>query len=432
MNTASRFPVPLSAERSPWLRGHLRLPGDARLSAIALILAGMAKGESVIENLRQSGEADATMAALRQLGVSIAERSGRLHVEGLGVGGLLTAEGPIDLSTAGAAAPLLIGLLGGFAMTTTFTGLAPSPASEAILDFLERNGCRVRRAGASLELTGPRLGIPLDVALSEAARGLLVPLLLNGLVTAGRSVLSLPETLNDPAEQLFSLFGAGLAAERKAGGIRLTLEGLSPLRGQALAVPGDPALAVYPAVAALIAPESEVAIHSVALDPEAMGLLDALALMGADIEIGEQRRGGADIVVRHGALAGAPIPAELVAGPEDYAILAVAAAFAEGETLLRIGEGVRRFTLSEALRANGVTCLAQAGALLVRGQRRVPGGGKVTTRLDPKLAMAFLVLGMAADRPVSIDDGAVMADVFPGFTETFEQVGASFSRGTPP
>jgi 3-phosphoshikimate 1-carboxyvinyltransferase len=430
MNLASTPAVPLTAERSPWLRGHLRLPGDRRLSAMALILAGMARGESVIENLAPGSEVLAVIAALRQLGVGIALHGNRLHVQGLGTGGLLTPEGPIELAGAGATAPLLIGLLGGFHMRTEFTGVAGSVANEAILGFLAGNGARVERNGKAVTLEGPRFGIPLDVAIAAEARDLLAPLLLNGLVTSGRSLLTLPEGLNDPAEQLLTLFGAGLTAERGAGGVQLRLEGMAPLRAQALAVPGDPGLAVYPAVAALVAPDSELTLHSVALHAEALGLLDALALLGADIEIGEVRRGGgADITVRHGGLRGAAIPAELVAAPEDYPILAVAAAFAEGETLLRLGEGVRRFALSQALEANGVTCLAQAGALLVRGQQRVPGGGKVTTRLDPKLAMAFLVLGMAADRPVTIDDGAAMADLFPGFTEIFEQVGASFASG---
>jgi 3-phosphoshikimate 1-carboxyvinyltransferase len=429
MNLASTPAVPLTAERSPWLRGQLRLPGDPRLSALVLILAGMARGESVIENLHHGPGTAAVIAALRQLGVGIMPHGQRMHVQGLGVGGLLTPDGPIDLKQAGAAAPLLIGLLGGFAMRTELSGVAASPANEAILGFLGRNGARVHREGHSVMLEGPRFGIPLDVALPGEARDLVAPLLLNGLVTAGRSILSVPEGLSDPAEQLLMLFGAGLGAEHHEGSVRLTLEGMSPLRAQALAVPGDPVLAAYPAVAALVAPDSELTLHGVALHPEAMALLDALALLGADISIGESYRGGADITVRHGPLIGTAMPPELVLAPEDYPILAVAAAFAEGETLLRLSEGVRRFSLSEALRANGVTCLAQAGALVVRGQKRVPGGGKVTTRLDPKLAMAFLVLGMAADRPVTIDDGAVMADLFPGFVEAFEQAGASFTRG---
>lgn len=432
MNLASSSAVPLTAERSPWLRGALRLPGDPRLSAMALILAGMARGQSVIENLHHGAGTRAVVTALRQMGVRIERQGERWHVDGLGVGGLLTPDGPIELSDAGPAAPLLIGLLGGMHMPTELARVATTdPAVGAILDFLERNGAHVARDGVRVRLAGPRFAVPLDVALSPAARGLLAPLLLNGLVATGHSLLTVPDGVDDPAEQMLTLFGATLGGVRGEGGTRLTLVGMSPLKAQALAVPGDPALAVYPAVAALVAPDSELTLHGVALHPEALALLDALALLGADITIGEQRRGGADITVRHGALSGMPIPAELVATPEDYPILAIAAAFAQGDTLLRLGEGVRRFNLSQALQANGVTCLAQAGALLIRGQTRVPGGGNVTTRLDPKLAMAFLVLGMAADRPVTIDDGAAMADLFPGFTTAFEQVGASFSPGEP-
>jgi len=208
------------------------------------------------------------------------------------------------------------------------------------------------------------------------------------------------------------------------------LEGLAPLRAQALEAPGDPHLAVYPAVAAAIAPDSEITISSVALHPRGLALLDALALLGADVSIGETRRGSADIVVRHASLTGTIIPADLGVASEDFPILTVAAAFASGETLLDgLGEGVRRLALTRALRANGVECIEQPGGLLVRGRPRVPGGGNVLVRLDPKLAMAFLVLGMAADRAVTIENGAAMAELFPDFVSAFEHVGASFSTG---
>lgn len=431
MIPASIPKVPLSAERSPWLRGRIQLPGDPALSAAALILAAMARGESVLDNIG-GAQAEAVAAILRRLGARIDQRPGGWHVQGIGTAGFLTPDGPFDLGATGEAAPLLLGLLGGHDFCSELTGLAGTPNAGPLLDFIARNGGQVEREGDTVRVRAPRFAIPFDLALSQEAQALVAPLLLLALVTAGRSTLHLPEGVRDPIEDLMVPFGARLGAATEGEFTRMMLDGMLPLRAQALTLPGDPTLAVYPAVAALIAPDSEVTLSTVALQPRGLALLDALALLGAEIAIGEVRRGGADIIVRHSALVGTAIPAGLGIAPEDFPILAVAAASAEGETLLDgLGEGIRRLALTRSLRANGVECVEQQGGLLVRGKPRVPGGGNVITRLDPKLAMAFLVLGMAAEKPVTIDDGAAMQDLFPGFTEAFEHIGASFSVGVP-
>jgi 3-phosphoshikimate 1-carboxyvinyltransferase len=434
MIEASMSPIPLIAGRSPWLRGPIRLPGDPAQSQLALILAAMARGESVVENVCKDISVNAVMQALGQLGVPISHTNERWHVQGIGVGGFLAPEARIDLGKTGSGALLLIALLAAHDFETEFAGVAPTPMNEALLDFLRRNGVRVERSGETVTVRAPRFGIPLDLALSAEAHALIAPLLLHCLVVTGRSTLHLPEGATDPAEGLLALFGAKLGVSTEATGVHLSLDGMAPLRAQALAVPGDPALAAYPAVAALLAPDSELTMESVALNTGGMALLDALALLGGDISLGQAKRGGhgvADITARHGALLGTTIPADLPIGPADYPILAVTAAFAEGETVFEgLGEGPHRLALTKALRANGVDCVEQRGGLLVRGQKRVPGGGNIGGRLDPKLAMSFLILGMAADKPVTIEDGAVMSQLFPGFVAAFEHVGASFSVGS--
>lgn len=423
--------VPLTAERSPWLRGPVRVPGDRFASVLALILAGLARGESVIENLAGSPAAAATIRVLGALGVPIARRAGRWHAQGLGVGGLLTPDGPLDLAGAGPATPLLIGLLAAHDFASRLTNVAMTQDIVALLDFLLRNGVAVEHRSGDLMLRGPRFPIPLDLALSADAGALKVPLLLAALVTAGTSALRLAGREPDPAESTLAAFGARLSSAADGDGRTLEIEGLAPLRAQAFIVPGDPALAAYPAVAALIAPDSEVTVEALSLDRDRFALIDALQLLGGDIELTNLHTGGklmADLATKHSPLKGAVIPAGLPIEPEDFAILAVAAAFAEGETVLEgLGEGARRLALTRALRANGIECEEQAGGLAIRGQKRVPGGGNVTTRLDPKLAMAFLVLGMAADKPVTIDDGGVMAELFPDFVSAFEHIGGSFS-----
>lgn len=430
MNQASFPSTPLAAERSPWLRGPVRLPGDPLFSALALILAGMARGESVLENLSRSPQTGALAALLAELGVHVAERAGRWHVQGIGVASFLAPRQPLDMTQIGDAAPMLVGLLGAHDFATEFKGLAQTPDVLAMLDFLLRNGGLVEHEGNLIRVRAPRFGIPLDLALAETGQGLVAPLLLHALVTVGCSHLQLPAGLHHASVDFLAAFGARLGLREDADTLQVVLEGLAPLRAQALEAPGDPHLAVYPAVAAAIAPDSEITISSVALHPRGLALLDALALLGADVSIGETRRGSADIVVRHASLTGTIIPADLGVASEDFPILTVAAAFASGETLLDgLGEGVRRLALTRALRANGVECVEQPGGLLVRGRPRVPGGGNVLVRLDPKLAMAFLVLGMAADRAVTIENGAAMAELFPDFVSAFEHVGASFSTG---
>ena len=414
------------------MRGPIALPGDPVLSALALMLAAMARGESVIDNVSTAPMVMATAGVLEAVGARLDHKGRRWHVQGIGTGGFLSPMAPLEFTEIGAAGPLLIGLLGGHDFATEITGLEATPTSDALLDFIARGGGIAERQDNRVRIRGARFSIPLDLGLSADAHGLVGPLLLHALVTTGRSTLHLPEGLHDPVEDMLAAFNARIGAEQDGDITRVIVEGMAPLRAQALTVPGDPTLAAYPAVAAMIAPDSEITVTSVALHHSAMGLLDALALLGADIGIGETTRAGADIVIRHAPLAGIVLPESLGISPEDFPILCVAAAFAEGETVLEgLGEGVRRLALTRALRANGIDCVEQRGGLMIRGRARNPGGGNVTPRLDPKLAMAFLVLGMATDQPVTIDDGAVMAELFPGFADAFEHVGASFAMGTP-
>ncbi len=418
--------LPLSAERSPMLHGPVRLPGDPALSAFALLLAAMARGNSVLGNL--SGNTGPVLAALAALGVQVEAEPGRCRVRGLGVGGLLAPQYPLDLAAAGTAGPLLVGLCGAHEMDVAFTGLEAQPLSGVLLDFLRRNGARVTEAAGMVTLRGPRFPIPMDLAMSAEARGLIAPLLLHCLAVAGASTLHLPPGISDPAEALLDEFGAKVSATADADGTRLRLEGLAPLSAKSVAMPGDPCLAAYPIVAALITADSEITARDVSLSPGGMALLGALQQLGADITLVEARRGVADITARHSRLRGAPIPTGHGIAMEDLPILAVAAAFAEGETSIDgLSDASRLVTLARLLRANGASCAESPTALTIRGQAKIAGGGNVATRLDPKLAMAFLVLGLATQNPVTIDDGAVMDSIFPGFVLAFEHVGARFS-----
>jgi 3-phosphoshikimate 1-carboxyvinyltransferase len=423
---------PLAASRSPWLRGNVRVPGDRTASRLALVLAALSRGESTLEHLAGGPDMSALATALRQLGPAISQKGDSWSVHGMGVGCLLAPEGSIEVGGLGEAALMLIAILGVQDFAATLTGYAPTAMSEALLDFLHRTGTRVERTDAALSLHGPRFALPIDLRLPPEALALKTPLLLAAMTTTGTSILRLPAE-SDPAEDLCTSFGAAITASPDDEGPRLMIEGRAPLKAMHVTVPSDPVLAAFPTVAALIAPDSEIVVDSVSLSPQRMAVLDALKLMGADIAMPPAKMGGrdtADLLARHGKLTGTVIPATLGVETEDFPILAVAAAFAEGETVFEgLGEGGKRLSLTRALRANGVECEEREVGLAVRGARRIPGGGNVITRLDPKLAMAFLVLGMAADKPVSIDDGAVMAEVFPDFVRGFEHVGCRFIAG---
>lgn len=421
--------MPLTAGRSPWLRGSIRVPGDPLQSQLALLLAALARGESLIENAGGDPRVAAMAGVLEGLGAHIGRSGDDWQVEGLGLSGLLAPVAPLDLSELGDdGAAGLIAHIAAQDVETTVTGLGESPVIEALLDFFRRNGALVERRDGVVTLRGPRFGIPLDLALAPVAVSLAAPLLIHCAAIEGRNALHLPPGFADPAQSMLAQFGTPIARE----GDRIVIEGLPPLVGVTVPVPGALDIAAIALSAALVAPDSELTVESVALGPTGQALFEALRSLGADISVSPPRRGRegvADITARHGRLTPAVIPASLGVLPEDHSILAVVAAFAEGETLLEgVGVGVRRMTLTRALRACGVECVERDnGALLIRGKGRVPGGGDVVTRLDPKLATAFLVLGMGAEKPVTIDDGGVVAGLFPDFVPAFEHIGAKLS-----
>jgi 3-phosphoshikimate 1-carboxyvinyltransferase len=266
-------------------------------------------------------------------------------------------------------------------------------------------------------------------------------MLLAGLTIPGTTTVSESGEAPDHAERLLRSFGAHVASSIDRAGIHtVELDGLPNLRAQRVEVPGDPSLAAFGMVAALIVPGSEVIIEQVSVNPTRSGLLGLLLEMGGDIEVLSPRLAGgeeiADLRVRHSTLRSIAVPA--AAGPSiaaEYAILAVAAAFAEGESrfegldLLPAAERQRLLAVGQGLRANRVACELGPDSMTVGGGR-VPGGGRVITGHDHWLALGFLVLGMAADDQVTIDDQSAIDEHFPGFISSFEEIGASFIRYT--
>jgi len=261
--------------------------------------------------------------------------------------------------------------------------------------------------------------------------------LLAGLMTPGETTVIEPEATRDHTETMMRHFGAEVRIEQGAGDRSITVTGEAVLHGRDVAVPGDPSSAAFPTAAALICPGSDVTIENVLVNPTRTGFYDTLAEMGADLRFDNERRSGgekvADLRVRAGKLKAVRVPPERAPRMiDEYPVLAVVAGAAEGETRmeglaeLRVKESDRLAATIAGLTACGVTAWAEGDTLIVRGMDRIPGGGTVETQMDHRIAMAFAVLGLAAERPVRVDDTAMIDTSFPGFAERMRAVGADF------
>ncbi len=260
-------------------------------------------------------------------------------------------------------------------------------------------------------------------------------ILLAGLNAPGQTVVIEAEQTRDHSERMLAGFGAQITAETTDEGHVITLTGRPELRAQPVAVPRDPSSAAFPVAAALIVPGSEIRVPGVSRNPTRDGLYETLLDMGADIAFRNPREEGgepvADLIVRHSRLTGVTVPAERASRMiDEFPILSVIAAFAEGATVmngvaeLRVKESDRIDAMARGLEANGVRVEETHDSMTVHGMGRVPGGGTAATHLDHRIAMSFLILGLGAQNPVGIDDGGPIATSFPDFLPLMRELGA--------
>lgn len=438
-------PKPLATERSPWLRGVLRVPGDRAISHRALILGAMARGETIVEGLHESADVFATGRAMQALGARIERRGVHWHIMGIGVGGFLEPEDTLHFSSSTVALRLSMGLIGPYGFTSHYTGDAALAArSQArILEGLQHFGVGVVAGGPDrlpFSLRGARLATPADFRMEAPSALLKSAMLLGALPIAGVTTITEPLPTRDHTERMLKAFGARIETQSTPeGGRVIEIEGLANLRAQQVVIPGDMSAAAHAIVAGVIVPHSEILIEDVLVSPMRTGLVDTLREMGAQIDLVRPRKAGgedvADVRVIHSGLKGVTVPAGRVpALVEEFALLCVAAAMAEGETVI---EGLAALrdrdcdqvqAVAKGLAANRVAVEVGEDSLTIRGTGTVKGGGRVATQSDAAVAMAFLVLGMAADEQVTVDDQSAIAHIYPGFVETFEALGASFLR----
>jgi 3-phosphoshikimate 1-carboxyvinyltransferase len=438
--------IPLEARRSAALSGRVRVPGDKSISHRALILGALSLGETRISGLLEGEDVLNTAGAMRALGATV-ERlgEGEWSVRGVGVAGFAEPDAPLDFGNSGTGCRLAMGAVAGSPIKATFDGDSSlrSRPMRRILDPLEQMGVKTSDSaeGGRLPLTiqGARDPIPIVYRTPVASAQIKSAVLLAGLSAPGTTTVIENEWSRDHTELMLRHFGAEVTSEPEgAHGRRIVLTGQPELRGAPVRVPADPSSAAFPMVAALLVPDSEIVFTDVMTNPLRTGLITTLREMGARIdEMSRTDDAGepmAEFRVRSSQLRGIEVPPERAPSMiDEYLILAVAASFAEGTTTmrglqeLRVKESDRLAATLAMLHANGVKAEIVGDDMIVEGRGHVPGGGLVATHMDHRIAMSALMMGLASDAPVKVDDTAFIATSFPDFVPMMRQLGAELA-----
>ena len=435
MNTSAPLPHrPLAARRpAAPLTGTVRVPGDKSISHRALMFGALAVGETRISGLLEGEDVLRTAAAMRALGAEVAQDGpGVWRVAGRGIGGLVEPADVLDMGNSGTAARLLAGILASHPFFSVMTGDASlrGRPMRRVTEPLAACGARFHgRAGGRLPLAieGAREALPLEYRVPVPSAQVKSALLLCGLNAPGITRIEEIEATRDHSENMLRHFGAEVAVEIAGQGRVISLVGQPHLRAADVVVPGDPSSAAFPVVAALLVPGSHVRLEGLGLNPLRCGLFTTLREMGADLTVENERIEGGepvgDLVARSGALRGVDVPWQRAPSMiDEYPVLAVAASFATGTTRmrglkeLRVKESDRLAATAALLTANGASLEIAGDDLIVHGSGRPPsGGGLVVTHMDHRLAMSALVLGLAAEQAVRVDDASFIDTSFPGF-----------------
>ena len=430
----SSSPAPFTVPSPARLAGRIRVPGDKSISHRSLMLSALAVGESRVEGLLEGEDVLATAAAMRAMGATIERGDDAIwRIHGVGVGGLLQPTQALEMGNSGTSTRLLMGLVASHPITATFTGdasLSARPMARVTVPLAQMGASFEASPGTRLPLMvrGACPAVPIEYELPVASAQVKSAVLLAALNTPGITRVIEPVPTRDHSERMLAGFGAQLTVEQEPRGRVISLTGEAELKPQSIVVPGDPSSAAFWMVAASIVPGSDVVIENVGLNPTRAGLLTALRMMGADItEVDARVVGGepvADLRVRHATLAGIVVPHDLAPSMiDEYPVLFVAAAFAEGATVargaeeLRVKESDRIAAMRAALTANGIRTEEHEDGLTVHGSggEKIAGGGAVESKLDHRIAMSMTVAGLHARQAVTIDDVAPVATSYPAF-----------------
>ena len=425
------------------LKGETSVPGDKSISHRALMIGGVAVGPTTIHGLLMGEDVLRTARALEEMGVKIDRVTNNLwRVYGVGVGGLKEPANVLDLGNSGTGARLLMGLVATNPIKVQMTGdqsLRTRPMGRISTPLSQMGAQVIARDGDMMPLTvlGARMPTPIEYKLPVPSAQIKSAVLFAGLSAPGQTSVIETRPSRDHTELLLRHFGAHLTiTDEEPGGRTITLTGQPELEGQEVVVPGDPSSAAFPIVAALLTRGSEIKINNVGLNPLRTGLFSTLREMGAKIEISNPREQAgepvADLIVFSSQLRGITVPAERAPSMiDEYPILAVAATAAIGQTRmqglgeLRVKESNRLAAIADGLTACGVQIKVDGDDLIVNGSPdRIPGGVLIESRMDHRIAMSFLVLGMNSKKPIEIDDTRHIGTSFPNFTGFMNKLGA--------
>lgn len=441
-------PIPMSSHKCGPLKGEARVPGDKSISHRSLIFGAMAVGETVISGLLEGEDVLDTAKAMQAFGAEVTrDEDGTWHVHGVGVGGFAEPENVIDCGNSGTGVRLIMGAMATSNITATFTGdasLNSRPMARVTDPIALFGATSVGRSGGRLPMTivGAADPVPVRYTTPMPSAQVKSAVLLAGLNAPGETVVLEKEATRDHTERMLAGFGAEITSVDTEEGRVITLKGRPELKPQTIVVPRDPSSAAFPVCAALIVEGSDVLVPNIGLNPTRAGLFETLRDMGADLTYENLREEGGEPVADLRAkfspnLKGIEVPPARAASMiDEYPVLSVVASFAEGDTVmrgvkeLRVKESDRIEAMASGLRLNGVEVEDGDDWWIVkgRGHGNVPGGATCVSHLDHRIAMSFMVMGMATEAPVSVDDGSPIATSFPIFEGLMGGLGADLRR----
>lgn len=443
-------PIPMTSHACGPLTGEARVPGDKSISHRSLILGALSVGETRISGLLEGEDVIDTAKAMRAFGAEVTDHGGgEWTVNGVGVGGFGEPNNVIDCGNSGTGVRLIMGAMATTGISATFTGdgsLNKRPMAR-VTDPIALFGAKaVGRSGGRLPMTivGASNPVPVKYEVPVPSAQVKSAVLLAGLNAPGKTVVIEKEATRDHTERMLAGFGAEITTEVTDEGRVITLTGQPELQPQVIAVPRDPSSAAFPVCAAIITPGSDVLVPNIGLNPTRAGLFTTLREMGADLVFENERKEGGEPVADLRAkfspdLKGIEVdPNRAASMIDEYPVLSVVASFAQGDTVmrgvaeLRVKESDRIDAMAYGLRANGVEVEDGPDWWIVKGlgHGNVPGGATCASHLDHRIAMAFMVMGMATQNPVSVDDGTPIATSFPIFEPLMGGLGANITRDT--
>lgn len=422
------------------LKGTVVIAGDKSISHRSLLLGSLALGQTEVKGLLESEDVLHLAGALKTLGVKIEKQGETYFVQGVGLQGYQEPLSALDMGNSGTAVRLLMGAVAGQNISAYFVGddslsgrpmgRVLNPLSEMGIEYSSRDGGRL-----PLTLKGTSLIRPIEYHLPVASAQVKSAILFAGLNAPGHTIVHEPPYLRDHTENMMQNFGATLEIEQQEEGWRkIILHGQPILSSQSVQVPSDPSSAAFFIIAALLTGQSECVLPNVCLNPTRTGCLRALEKMGAKIEIKNQRNNAGesigDLHVYSSKLRGADIPADWAPSMiDEYPILSIAAAHAEGTSVfrgleeLRVKESDRFGAIVDGLTRLGVKLEEKQDELMIYGQESVAGGCEISSYGDHRIAMSFLVCGMVSENPIEIDDISAIPTSFPTFVEDMNKIG---------